>query len=73
MTVEEIKKRVADMGEKRASDGHIHYDNTAAHEKEDKLYLDLLKHFAHNAPPEYAELATEALKTQELDFDRWYE
>lgn len=43
-----------------------------AHAREDELYLDVLKAIASGAQNP-AELAAEALKTQEIHFDRWYE
>lgn len=46
-------------------------DDEAAHSMEDELWRDVLKAIAAGAT-NAAELAAEALKTQELNFSRWY-
>jgi hypothetical protein len=42
------------------------------HDSEDSLYADFVNHIANYGPPDLAEMAREVLKTQELDFTRWY-
>jgi hypothetical protein len=48
------------------------YDDEA-HMKEDALHDDVLRHIAaHSIDPRSVALATEALKSTELHFHRWY-
>ena len=47
------------------------WDNEAAHADEDELYYRVLKQVAMGNPHSQ-ELAKEALKTQKIDFSRWY-
>ena len=44
-----------------------------AHYAEDKLYEEVLRYFATVADVDVANIAIEALKTQDIDFSRWYE
>ena len=46
-------------------------DAEAAHGAEDDLWQDVLTAIKDGAP-EAADLASEALKTREIDFPRWY-
>jgi hypothetical protein len=46
-------------------------DNESAHAEEDQLHVKVLAGIAAGAP-NAAELAREALRTGELDFQRWY-
>ncbi len=64
MTKEEVMKVVEEI----RSGMH---DNEMAHIYEDKLYLDVLTAIAGGAT-NAAELASEALRTQELAFERWH-
>lgn len=66
MTIEEIQKRVADLG------GH---DSEIAHINEDEIHQDVLRAIASGEYTKEAmmEMAKAALKTLEnQDFDRWY-
>ncbi|MBD3861399.1 hypothetical protein IEE86_16865 [Bacillus sp. 28A-2] len=63
MTVDEVKERVEDIRQ-------IAFDDEAAHGMEDDLYNDVLGAIANGAGnPE--KLASEALKTQDIEFYRW--
>jgi hypothetical protein len=46
-------------------------DSEAAHEEEDAIHDDVLRAIAAGADDAVA-LATEALKTLDIDFSRWY-
>lgn len=63
MNKSDVKKRVAEIAA-------VTSDFEAAHGREDDLYRDVLRAIAEGAP-DAAKLAAEALKTQELDFDRY--
>ena len=63
MTTEEVKKRVTAINK-------IAWDDEAAHSQEDRLYADVLRYLAAGLG-EAAELAREALKTEEIAFGRW--
>jgi hypothetical protein len=65
VTLKECQDWVAKIGGMIADDEN-------AHVEEDDLYLAILEYFAAVAPPDLANLAKEALKTQKLEFDRWY-
>ncbi len=47
-------------------------DPTVAHGMEDQLYLDFIHHVFRYGPPSLREMAHEVLKTQEIDFARWF-
>jgi hypothetical protein len=64
VTVDEIRARVATVAEKVD-------DNEVAHAREDELHQSVLRAIASGAE-NAAELAAEALKTLELDFERWF-
>lgn len=64
MTLNEIKTWVTAID--AVSD-----DAEKAHGEEDELYKELLEFFSLNAPSPFQELASEALKTKELQFPRW--
>jgi len=63
MDVQQVNERVASIA---AQD-----DDEQQHAQEDRLHRDVLKAIADGAP-NAAELASAALKTIDLDFDRWY-
>jgi len=64
MTIDEVRERVDDIR-------HGAGDDETAHGMEDNLYIDVLEAIANGAGnPE--KLAAEALKTQEIEFYRWY-
>lgn len=65
MNVEEIQKRV------EALRG---YDSEIAHGEEDQLHQDVLKAIAGGeySKETMVEMAKAALKTLEVEFDRWY-
>lgn len=63
LTVEEVRRRVAEIEAERG-------DDEAAHCDEDSLRAEVLAAIAAGAP-NAAELAAEALKTGQLDFQRW--
>ena len=71
MTVSEIQQRVEKI---RDAAG----DSEVAHGLEDDLHVDVLKAIADQDPHQpwvmndIRQLATEALKTREIDFSRWY-
>jgi hypothetical protein len=44
-----------------------------AHEREDDLFLAVLRAIADGTAEDPVALAREALKSAELEFDRWYE
>ena len=47
-------------------------DDEAAHNAEDKLHVDFIRHVAAVGSPELAEMANEILKVCDFDFARWY-
>jgi hypothetical protein len=63
MTVDEIRAKVAGIAANAR-------DNEQAHSHEDHLHQSVLAAIRDGAPNP-AELAAEALKTQELSFARW--
>lgn len=67
MNIEDVRKIVNDIEEKGAVDPEV------AHETEDALYRDILRHIAWGSlkGDEAREVAVEALKTKQLDFPRW--
>jgi hypothetical protein len=64
MTLEDVKKAVEKIKEKRR-------DDEAAHSLEDELYLDLLQSIADGNCDDPQACAAEAIKTQDLNFARW--
>jgi hemerythrin-like domain-containing protein len=64
MKVQEVIDRVKAI-QAKADDPEV------AHSKEDALYLDVLRAIANGAKNS-KELAKEALKTESIDFSRWY-
>lgn len=46
-------------------------DDEAAHIAEDKLYTEVLRHIAANALEPWSRIATQALKTKDIQFERW--
>lgn len=65
MTLEEVRKRVAEIVKGQDDPEEAHY-------AEDRLREDLLSYLAEVAPAELGELAKLAVSTSELDFMRWY-
>lgn len=63
MDVEQVRDRVRRIDAAR-------WDDEAAHGEEDTLHEDVLQAIADGADNP-AELAQEALKTQDIDFARW--
>jgi hypothetical protein len=63
VTTEEVRHRVDEIWESVNDDEH-------AHGLEDDLWQDVLRAIAAGAP-NAAELATEALKTTDIEFARW--
>ncbi len=61
MSEDDVRRRVAALTA-------AHGDDEAAHSEEDKLHQDVLRHYAEQ---ENGELAREALKTLDLNFERW--
>ncbi|WP_303985888.1 hypothetical protein [Niallia circulans] len=65
MTVDDVMKRVEDIRQVAEAE-----DDETAHGMEDELYAEVLKAIANGVDnPE--KLATEALKTLEIEFSRW--
>ena len=65
MTIEEVQNRVQDIASTAG-------DPEDQHELEDKLHVDVLKQVASSGDPILSRIAKEALKTQDIDFPRWY-
>jgi len=64
MTVDDVRERVENI--RQAA-----FDDEVAHGMEDELYAEVLKAIANGADsPE--KLAAEALKTEKIEFSRWY-
>lgn len=64
MLIAEIEKRVEEI---RACSG----DAEAAHSLEDNLHISVLQDIADGADPNPSESAKAALKTLDIDFERW--
>jgi hypothetical protein len=64
ITIDSIRHRVVEISEIASDDEH-------AHSLEDDLWNDVLQAIADGAP-DSADLATEALKTNQVKFHRWY-
>ncbi|WP_020525844.1 hypothetical protein [Catelliglobosispora koreensis] len=67
MTLEEVRATVAYL----ASLTGERYDPEASHEDTDKLYVGVLQAVAEGHP-DAVEMATEALKVETFDLERWY-
>ena len=66
MNLREIRKRVKEVEEAEG--------NVEAHIKEDKLYRDFVTYIAETGGNEEQKaMARAVLKTQALDYERWYE
>ena len=63
MTLEEIKRRIERIKEKK-------HDNEMAHVHEDALREDFIKHIAKRKD-KIGGLAREILKTNKINFSRW--
>ena len=66
LTLLDVEKRVGEIKNKV-----IERDYEYAHSMEDDLYVDVLKAIAAGTRNS-KQMAEAALKTQELDFPRWY-
>lgn len=64
MSAQDVVAAVARIAEEK-------YDDESAHADEDSLYLAILRQVAADAPDPWKTLAAEALKTQEINFERW--
>ncbi len=64
MTLDEIKKKVKEIDETK-------YDNEVAHNLEDDLYEEFIKHIAKTGNNEQREMARAVLKTKQIEFERW--
>lgn len=64
MTLDEIKRRVDEI------EASV-WDDERAHSLEDRILLDFVQHVAANAPEPIASMASEVLRTTDLDFSRW--
>lgn len=62
LTVADVKERIEEIRRAARDD-----DDEAAHAREDELHQDVLRHFAGLGH----ELAAEALKTCDIEFERW--
>ncbi len=67
MDVEQVKKRVESI----RYEGMVKRDHEAAHCEEDHLRADLLRAIAAGECADPAACAAEALKTEDMDFQRW--
>ena len=74
MTDKEIQERAEHIRHlATVPDKFGHIDIYKAHEKEDELYAEFIKHVAQNDnSPFMQEMARAILKTKDLDFERWY-
>lgn len=63
--IEQIKTRIKHIRE-------IADDDAMAHIKESELRDDFVVYIAQNGTPDLAEMATEILKTDEIEFSRWF-
>ena len=50
----------------------VMHDPEHAHILEDELYADIVRYVAEEAPEPFKSVAKEALRTEKLDFARWY-
>lgn len=65
MTLDEIKKAVQHIED-------IAGDNESAHGEEDSLRAAFIAYVAETADGELAEMSREVLKTDDINFARWY-
>ncbi len=64
MNIDDIRKRVELIADKA-------WDDEMAHAEEDSLYRDLVSEIADHGPEPWASMASEALKTKDINFVRW--
>jgi len=64
MDLDYIKQKVNNIREIRG-------DAEGAHSYEDDLYSEFISHVAESGSQEFAAMAKEVLKTQEIKFPRW--
>ncbi len=64
MTLEDVKKEVADIE-------RVMGDDEMAHSYEDALHESFIHHIADSDLGELSEMAKEVLKTSDLNFARW--
>jgi hypothetical protein len=67
MTLDDVKAALAETAD-WAKEG----DDEMAHREEASLREDFIRHVAEAGPPELAEMAREVLKTEEIEFSRWF-
>lgn len=67
MDLKQIQARVEEIRQVMEKDN----DDEYAHSCEDALHQDVLQHIADKAPEPWASLAREALKTDQIKFERW--
>lgn len=65
MDINEIQKRLTHIQSISGCDDE-------AHSAEDRLYLDFVQFVAQSGQEPLSSMATEVLKTKDMDFDRWY-
>lgn len=68
MTVDEVRKRVAAIARLTVED----HNDEEAHVCEDELRMDVLQAIADGKCADPAGCAREALRTEDLEFCRWY-
>jgi hypothetical protein len=64
MTEDEVWKRVEEIR-------RLANDDEAAHSAEDRLYVDVMQSIADGSCEDPSACAAAALKTLEIDFERW--
>lgn len=67
MDINEIQERLAHIQSFSECDA-----DDDAHSAEDRLYLDFVQFVAQSGQEPLSSMATEVLKTKDMDFDRWY-
>ena len=65
MTLEKIKARVKNITK-------VSGDDEVAHNEEDSLYFDFVKHISETGNDEQRKMAKAILKTEKLNFSRCY-
>jgi len=70
VNLKEIKDRVLDISNSKTRNNRI--DSELAHISEDALHLDFIKYISETGTEEQREMAEEVLKSEKLDFARWF-
>jgi hypothetical protein len=65
VNLERVKMEVDEVSQMSA-------DNEKAHALEDSLYHSFVTHVAIHGPSDLSEMAREILRTEDMDFARWY-